>query len=60
MKASVTPNKVKSPVCGAGAKKIKDYECPNGHKFTDKISLYGFSAYSNINILCVFNKQKEI
>ncbi|MDB5010505.1 MAG: hypothetical protein JWQ06_1294 [Mucilaginibacter sp.] len=37
MKASVTPNKVKCPVCGADAKQIKgkDYECVSGHKFSE-------------------------
>jgi pentatricopeptide repeat protein len=37
MKASVTPNKVKYPVCGTDAKQIKgkDYECSNGHKFSE-------------------------
>lgn len=37
MKASVKPNKVKCPICGADAKLIKgkDYECSNGHKFTE-------------------------
>jgi len=37
MKASVNPKKVKCPMCDADAKLVKgkEYECANGHKFSE-------------------------